>query len=229
MSSIGIGVSGAVDGIFMPSAAPIVSSVAVQTLILDTFEDSDGTDLEDHAPDTNLPGGSWQDYSPDADPLNANINGNRARLQDNGDGQTRDAVIDCGIDDGIRITGTFVLNGINGSWGGFTYWNDLAGGRGIARTQQESDLVIIYPSDGGGGASDTLDMSPGDTLSYELVIEGDLVTFTVENLTAGGSVTVSLTDTGTKNTGCGLSIRTAFGAGGSDYFDDFQVDNISGV
>ena len=91
------------------AVAPLVSG---DDLVVDSFTGVNGVDLQDHAPDTNVPGNPWVVYSPNFQTNRWEIDTNAAELQ-GGFSQSVIAGIDVARSDELRVEATLVLADTN--------------------------------------------------------------------------------------------------------------------
>ncbi len=191
----------------------------------DTFTEGDGN-LVDHSPE--LGGiGPWF-ASGHASPPTANIQANRARLQDIGDGSGRYFEINSGESDLYTLRVSMFGNSINPGWFGLNFRSDGSVradtlNRWISYVNATSNLLFLL-SPTGASLSTAFVYGVSDEVLLEVSVDGTSVTVLATNVTTG--VTGTITTTSTLNlydTYIGLFQRTVFGAGASDYYDNLRM------
>lgn len=196
-------------------------AVVIPCPLVDTFTGPNGQTLAAHAPDVNEFAGPWTARGPAPLP-SGDIQTNRARITDAGDGQGRAFTIECGISDAL-IVATFYGNAINPAWGGLSFRDDGTD-YWVLRQNAEGDQAQLFNPLGALVDSDPLVSGANHEILFTLTINGTSISGVVRNVTTGNEVTLTATSAlnqaATKH---GLSIRTAFGAGANDRFDDFSV------
>jgi len=195
---------------------PVVSGY----FLYDEFNGVDATDIANHAPDafTNK-AGVWVEAGP-APTVAGDLSGNALRLQDNGDGQTRWLEFETLESEGI-IEVRFRMNSINPAWGGIMFRGD-GSTRWHFRDQHADQLVYLYDPTG-ANQSIALATSVSDALLYTVAMSGTLVVAKCKNINTGVEVVIS--NNGGLNriaTRHGITSRTVFGAGASDFYDYFK-------
>lgn len=194
--------------------------------VQDTFTDSDDVDLTSHTPDVDAVGGGWLDDGTEF----WEISGNRARYGNVGAGVNVAVWIDAGIADNIEISASTTLNGINGGYLGVAFRLDTADETYFdARSKDDTNTYQLLDPDGVLLDSDSSKtISPGDQIDITVELEGSAITATFVNNTAGHTVVLSATSTKHQTlTHHGMSERTVFGEGQSDFFDDFLIKQLA--
>ncbi len=192
----------------------------------DTFTDSDAVALENHAPEVDGLG-PWTP-SGHAPAPTGNILGNRARVEDNGDGQGRYFEINSGVADLYTLRVSCYGNSINPGWFGLTFRSDGSSradalNRWVTYQNATSNLLYLL-TPAGGSQSTALVSGVNDEILFEVSLNGSLVTVKATNVSTGATAT--LTSTSTLNlydTWIGLFQRTVFGAGAQDYYDNLRM------
>src|SRR3972149_2206755 len=185
--------------------------------LVDTFTDADGTLLSAHAPNVNEFAGIYASFASGGPLPIGDIQGNRARIQDNGDGNTRGFEIECGIADGILVLETFT-NAIAGGWLGLCFRSDGLT-RWTARHESTFNRAVLFDPDGILVDNQALVINPTDQIDLILTLAGTSVSCIVRNVTTAVQVTVATVSA--KNLAAtihGITIRTVFGAGAGDFF-----------
>lgn len=188
--------------------------------VLDTFTGVDATALPSHNPDVFPAGSVWAIGGP-GPAATPNLSGNTMRIQDAGDGQTRWVEIDSLEADAI-ISLILRTNSINPTWGGIMF-RQIGGTRWHFRTEQANGLLYLYDPTG-ANQSTAFAMSVSDVIEYTVAMVGSLVVCTAKNITSGLEKVISnnggLNRLGTVH---GITSRTVFGGGASDFYENFAV------
>jgi len=188
--------------------------------VLDQFNGVDATAITAHLPDVAPPGSAWaiQGSAPAATP---NLSGNRLRIQDNGDGQTRWVEIESGEAD-CNIDLLLYMNSINPAWGGIMFRGTVSN-RWHFRVEYESQTLKLYDPTG-AAQSIAFAAAVSNVIRYEVGLAGSYVAAKAKNLNSGLEKIIE--NNGGLNriaTLHGVSTRNAFGNGASDFYEAFAV------
>jgi hypothetical protein len=194
--------------------------------VTDTFTDTNGTNLTAHVPDSCPAGAAYavasRSYEYGVDDPAGDIQSNTLRIQDSGDGGIRGFAIESGLGNctiNLHMTG----NAINPT-APAVFFRDDGTDCFIAWLAGYLGTCYIFDVDGTTLDSDSLTFGVNDVAHITVVLSGTSITATFENETDVASVVLTATSSNNQTaTKHGPGARTVFGAGASDYFDNFTV------
>ena len=192
----------------------------------DEFTDVNGTSLVDHSPniDENPTSGVWTPWTAGGPLPTGDIQGNRARCMDAGDGQWRGWEITTGLDEGFVYVRCFT-NAVNPAAMGITFR-----GNGATRwtwffESWTNDLVLVLPS-GTQARVHNFVVNPGDEVWLAVHMGKRWNECWAYNANTNVGKRGSQAGSYAGLDWCGIFERTVFGGGAQDFFDNFQVQAL---
>ena len=202
-----------------------ISAPAKEIYVLEDFQAPDGTNLDLRTPPVAPVGSIWNDVSGNATFPSGDIQGNKGRIQDIGDGVVRGYVTNSAKSAGV-IRLRFKGNGTTPAWPAIVFRHSgadtLVGWK--VRVDAESDVVLLLDPGNSVIISKAFVSGPNDEVALEAFFSVRRIVFQVYNLSTGAEASgeYKLAASSQTNTFVGFLTRTAFGAGLDDRFSDFE-------